>query len=149
MSRGWRRAGLILLMAVALVLAIFLVKIQVSPWYVGMGDDSGLFAYAGKLISEGGLLYQDIWDTKPPGVFYLNALAISLGGSTPWSIWWFELIWFSLTMIVLMVILIRITSLLLERRSFPIVGKAAQVGFELRPIPIEAVGAREEDVVVL
>ena len=99
-------------MAVAMVLAIFLVKIQVSPWYVGMGDDSGLFAYAGKLITEGALLYQDIWDTKPPGVFYLNALAISLGGSTPWSIWWFELIWFSLTMIVLMVILIRLTSLL-------------------------------------
>ena len=99
-------------MAVVLVLAIFLVRIQVSPWYVGMGDDSGLFAYAGKLITEGALLYQDIWDTKPPGVFYLNALAISLGGSTPWSIWWFELIWFSLTMIVLMVILIRLTSLL-------------------------------------
>lgn len=98
-------------MAAALVLAIFLVRIQVSPWYVGMGDDSGLFAYAGKLIADGALLYQDIWDTKPPGVFYLNAMAISLGGSTPWSIWWFELIWFSLSMVVLMVSLIRLTSL--------------------------------------
>lgn len=88
--------------------AVFLVKIQVSPWYVGMGDDSGLFAYAGELISEGALLYQDIWDTKPPGIFYLNAAAVGIGGDTPWAIWWFELIWISLTAVVLLWILVRL-----------------------------------------
>ncbi len=112
MARRWREILVIVVMALVLVGAVFLVKIQVSPWYVGMGDDSGLFAYAGELIADGALLYQDIWDTKPPGIFYLNALAISLGGSTPWSIWWFELIWFSFTMILLMIILIRLTSVL-------------------------------------
>jgi hypothetical protein len=99
-------------MALVLVGAVFLVKIQVSPWYVGMGDDSGLFAYAGELITEGKLLYQDIWDTKPPGIFYLNALAVILGGDTPWAIWWFELIWTSLTAVVLLWILVSITGTL-------------------------------------
>ena len=111
-ARGWQRIALFLLMALVIVAAVFLVKIQVSPWYVGMGDDSGLFAYAGKLIANGGLLYQDIWDTKPPGIFYLNALAITIGGDTPWTIWWFELIWTSLTGVVLLWILVSLTGAL-------------------------------------
>ncbi len=95
-------------MTLFLVGAVFLVKIQLSPWYVGMGDDSGLFAYAGELISEGALLYQDIWDTKPPGIFYLNAFAVRVGGDTPWAIWWFELIWISLTAVILLSILVHL-----------------------------------------
>jgi hypothetical protein len=112
MARRWRHIIVFGIMAWVLVGAVFLVKIQVSPWYVGMGDDSGLFAYAGELISEGALLYQDIWDTKPPGIFYLNALAVILGGDTPWAIWWFELIWTSLTAVVLLWILVSITGTL-------------------------------------
>ncbi|GMR11342.1 MAG: hypothetical protein BMS9Abin28_2172 [Anaerolineae bacterium] len=112
MARRWRRMLVFGIMALVLVGAVFLVKIQVSPWYVGMGDDSGLFAYAGELISEGALLYQDIWDTKPPGIFYLNALAVILGGDTPWAIWWFELIWTSLTGVVLLWVLVSLTGTL-------------------------------------
>lgn len=108
MARHWRRRLVFAIMALVLIGAVFLVKIQVSPWYVGMGDDSGLFAYTGELISEGALLYEDIWDTKPPGIFYLNALAVGIGGDNPWAIWWFELIWTSLTVILLLLILVHL-----------------------------------------
>ena len=108
MARRWRRRLDFAIMALVLLGAVFLVKIQVSPWYVGMGDDSGLFAYAGELISKGALLYQDIWDTKPPGVFYINAVAVGIGGDTPWAIWWFELIWTSITAVGLLWILVHL-----------------------------------------
>ena len=108
--KGWRSSGrrrpvFSIAMAAALLAAIFLVKVQTSPWYVGMGDDSGLFAYGGQRILEGALLYRDIWDTKPPGVFYLNALALALGSVTPWAIWWFELAWISASSVVFLVVL--------------------------------------------
>lgn len=104
-SSGWRRPGFSIAMAAALLAAVFLVKVQTSPWYVGMGDDSGLFAYGGQRILEGALLYRDIWDSKPPGVFYLNALALALGSVTPWAIWWFELAWISAVSVVFLVVL--------------------------------------------
>jgi hypothetical protein len=60
-----------------------------------MTTDSGVFAYCGKKILEGGLMYRDCWDNKPPGIYYLNALAIYLGGANPFAIWLFQAIWVS------------------------------------------------------
>lgn len=105
---GRRQTVLLLVLMLGLALAVFLVKIQVSPWYVNMSEDSALFAYGGQRIVEGDLLYQGIWDTKPPGVFYLNAFTIAIGEGTPWSIWWFELVWFTLTSLILLWILTRL-----------------------------------------
>jgi len=76
-----------------------------SPGFVGMGPDSGLFAYAGQQILKGSLLYRDIFDHKTPGVFYLNALAIFLWGETPWAIWRLELIWIVCTMVVFFLVI--------------------------------------------
>ena len=112
MGRRWQQILLIFLFALVLVGALFIVRIQVSPWYVGMGDDSGFFAVGGQRILSGDLLYRDVWDTKPPGVFYLNAFAISIGGSSPWAIWWLETVWIAITIIALILILSKLTSIL-------------------------------------
>lgn len=101
----WKRRAALFGMGVLLLAGIFLVMVQVSPWYVGLNDDSGLFAYGGQRILAGDLLYRDIWDTKPPGVFYLDALALSIGGVSPWAIWWFQVVWLGLTTIVLLLTL--------------------------------------------
>jgi hypothetical protein len=50
--------------------------------------DGGIYAYVGSEIVRGELPYVDAWESKPPGIFYLNALALYLGGR--WFIWLFE-----------------------------------------------------------
>ncbi len=87
--------------ALVLISLVFLVQIRWSPRFSPMGSDSGMFAYAGERILEGDLPYRDVFDTKPPGVFYVNALALWLGGRTPWAIWGAGVAWIALTTLVL------------------------------------------------
>ncbi len=77
-----------------------------------MGADSGLFAYYGQQILAGRVLYKDLWDEKPPGVYYVDALAILIAGETPWSIWWLGLAWIAATTIVLFFILYTLTGMI-------------------------------------
>lgn len=43
--------------------------------------DDHLFAYFGWRIWNGAALYVDVWDHKPPGMFWLNALGFLIGGA--------------------------------------------------------------------
>lgn len=97
---------------IALALLVFLVQIRWSPRFAGMSSDSGMFAYAGQRILQGDLLYRDVFDTKPPGVFYVNALALLLGGHTPWAIWTLGLVWVTLSTLILFLTLRASTGLL-------------------------------------
>jgi hypothetical protein len=51
----------------------------------------------GSSILNGQLPYRDVWEQKPSIGFYLNALALAMFGHSPWAIWWFNVIWISLT----------------------------------------------------
>jgi hypothetical protein len=62
-----------------------------------MSRDGGTFAYCGQRITEGALLYRDCWDHKPPGIFYLYAAFIAIGGPTTWSLWIGQSIWLTIT----------------------------------------------------
>ncbi len=74
-----------------------LALLQTSPWVVRTpGNDSGIFLYFGAQILRGRLPFVDLWDHKPPLVFYLNALGLFLGGlAAPgeprWGVWAVEL----------------------------------------------------------
>lgn len=52
--------------------------------------DGGFFLYAGQQIVDGKIPYQDFWDSKGPGIFYVNALGLLLGGGSRWGVWWLE-----------------------------------------------------------
>jgi len=47
-------------------------------------DDKEIFRYAGFLISRGGIPYRDLFDHKPPLIFFLNYFGLLLG---PWGLW--------------------------------------------------------------
>jgi len=48
----------------------------------GYGRDQGVFAIIGRTIVHGGVPYRDAWDIKPPGIFFVYALAFEwFGGS--------------------------------------------------------------------
>jgi hypothetical protein len=47
-------------------------------------DDKEIFSYAGLLIYKGGVPYVDLFDHKPPLIFFLNYFGHILG---PWGLW--------------------------------------------------------------
>ena len=98
----------VVLTLLGIVFINFIIQICVDPSYKNMTTDSGVFAYCGKSIFEGGLMYRDCWDNKPPGVYYLNALAIYLSGSNPFTIWLFQAVWLTIAIVAYFLILRKI-----------------------------------------
>lgn len=73
--------------------SVLLAMLPVSPWNtVNPRRDSGVFLYIGWRILQGEVPYRDIWDHKPPVIFYLNALGVALSGNSRWGIWCIEVL---------------------------------------------------------
>ena len=63
------------------------VLIALLAWIAGtvlharvLFSDSAMFEYAGRAMLRGALLYRDVWDNKPPGIYLVNALWQQLFG---------------------------------------------------------------------
>ena len=52
-------------------------------------EDSGVFFYAAQRLLDGGAPYRDIWDHKPPGVYFVDAIGIAIAGQT--GVWLVQL----------------------------------------------------------
>lgn len=89
----------------SLLVVILLLQIRWSPGENLVGVDSGFFAYVGRQLLKGERLYVDIFDTKSPGIYYINSLALSLLGDNLWSIWIFQGIWASITAMILFLVM--------------------------------------------
>src|SRR5207248_7801570 len=75
----------------ALAALLVLAYVPLSPAYPSNPNrDAGLFLYAGSEILHGGVPYRDVWDHKPPLIFYLNALGLALAPGW-WGVWILEL----------------------------------------------------------
>lgn len=66
-SLHWLAWGAIILLYVA---------IRVNALDIPLDRDEGIFGYMGQVILDGGLPYHDVFDHKPPVVYYLYALAL-------------------------------------------------------------------------
>ncbi|MCK5535045.1 hypothetical protein KAI68_08005, partial [bacterium] len=55
-----------------IIFLVFLIT-KLPNFFSFVNRDAGSFAYIGEQILEGKILYKDIWSSKPPGVYYLNA----------------------------------------------------------------------------
>src|SRR5581483_666131 len=62
---------LLVAMAVVVVAGLPTLNFQYGP-------DQALFAYIGRHLLRGQALYVDVWDVKPPGIFWIYALAADL-----------------------------------------------------------------------
>lgn len=49
--------------------------------------DGFLFAHYGRRILDGAALYTQVWDNKPPGIFWINALGLWMGGGSILGVW--------------------------------------------------------------
>src|SRR5207247_1096516 len=52
-------------------------------------EDAGVFFYAAQRLLDGGAPYRDIWDHKPPGVYFVDAVGIALAGRT--GVWFVQI----------------------------------------------------------
>ena len=76
-ARPWR---LVFLIAVGTVLLI--PGILVGPYH-----DAAIFGAVGKQMAAGAVLYRDVWDHKPPGIYLIAWLAALMPGG-PWPYMW-------------------------------------------------------------
>ena len=80
-----------LFLALGAALALFVAIPSVTPI---PGIDSGIFLYGAQTILHGAVPYRDFWENKPPGIYFIDAVGLWLGGGSRWGIWALE--WISL-----------------------------------------------------
>ncbi len=56
-----------------LFLLVLLLALRAPSLVQPAGGDQGLYGYEGQRILDGGVLYRDMWDQKPPGIAFLYA----------------------------------------------------------------------------
>lgn len=71
---------LIVLMAIIILPMIALAQF-IAYWRVDVVDDQ-MFGYFGWRIAHGARVYLDVWDNKPPGIYWINAVGMLVGGGS-------------------------------------------------------------------
>ncbi len=81
------------------VMAVMLVALPVLTY--PMGRDQGMYANIGRSILNGGSPYIDMWDIKPPPIYYVYAFAISTFGDGTWALRALDFLAFPVTALAL------------------------------------------------
>ena len=84
-ARGQRRltisAQAVLVTLGVLGVAAWVGAAKLAELLLPFGTDQGLFSLIGRAILDGQLPYRDVWDNKPPGLYYLQVSAKLANGS--------------------------------------------------------------------
>jgi hypothetical protein len=92
-SRPGLRTGLQqVLIVLLLALAVLIVLNQANPLTTRLGRDSGMYAYVASHLMRGDTPYLSAWEHKPPGIFFIDALGLSIARGSRWGIWFMEFI---------------------------------------------------------
>ncbi len=87
--------------------------LPVSPYFMPLTNrDSGVFLYVGWRILSGEIPYKQVWDHKPPIIFYINALGLSITPETRWGVWIIELVFLFTAFIIGFLILKKLFGIL-------------------------------------
>ncbi len=71
-----------LVLGMGVIIAPLIVLCQViAYWRTDVVDDQ-MFGYYGWRILHGARVYLDVWDNKPPGIYWINALGMLVGGGS-------------------------------------------------------------------
>src|ERR1043165_359368 len=54
--------------------------------------DSGVFLYVGWRFLSGDIPYRDVWDHKPPLVYFVDALGLTLTPPSLWGVWLLQIV---------------------------------------------------------
>ncbi len=70
-----------LIIMIAVIGPLIALSQIIAYWRTDVVDDQ-MFAYYGWRIANGATVYLDVWDNKPPGVYWINALAMLVSGGS-------------------------------------------------------------------
>ncbi len=84
-----------------LVIVVVFVSLRINLISIPLDRDEGNFGYTGQVILDGGIPYRDVYDHKPPVVFYLYAAALMLFPPTPTGIHIFLHLYNLMTLVVI------------------------------------------------
>lgn len=59
--------------------------------------DSGVFLYLGWRFLNGDIPYRDVWDHKPPLIYFVDALGIALTPDSLWGVWFLQFLFIFFT----------------------------------------------------
>ena len=77
---------------ILIALGVLIALLPASPLNMPLTyRDSGVFLYMGWRILHGEIPYRDLWDHKPPVIFYVDALGLALANGSRWGVWLIEL----------------------------------------------------------
>lgn len=76
---------LILAAVVLCTLPMIVLSQLAAHWRFDVVDDQ-MFGYFGWRIANGATVYVDVWDNKPPGIYWINALGFLIGGGTYYGV---------------------------------------------------------------
>lgn len=86
-----------------ILLLVFVISIitlsDANPTSNPPGRDGGFFLYAGKALRSGAKLYEDVWDSKGPLIFWINALGVGSDYSR-WGLYLIELVFFATSLFI-------------------------------------------------
>ena len=68
------------MLCVVLALAPMVLLSQIAGHNRFDVSDDQLFGYFGWRIAHGAVVYRDVWDNKPPGIYWINALGFLISG---------------------------------------------------------------------
>src|SRR5918994_798175 len=60
--------------------------------------DSGVFLYVGWRFLNGDIPYRDVWDHKPPLIYFVDALGIALTPDSLWGLWLLQFLFIFFTL---------------------------------------------------
>lgn len=63
--------------------------------------DSGVFLYMGWRFLNGDIPYRDVWDHKPPLIYFVDALGLALTPESLWGVWILRFIFIFCTLFVI------------------------------------------------
>ncbi|HSL31317.1 MAG TPA: glycosyltransferase family 39 protein [Anaerolineales bacterium] len=63
--------------------------------------DSGVFLYMGWRLLNGDIPYRDVWDHKPPLIYFVDALGLTLTPDSLWGVWILQFISILLTLLLI------------------------------------------------
>ena len=92
---------------------LLFILLRLPTLFEPFGRDQGIFATIASGLLDGKIPYLDLWDHKPPGIYFLYAAAFKLMGKNARSISIFDGIW----TIVTLVLLFRVARVFFEQRS--------------------------------
>lgn len=105
-SRSSLLLFLLLLVLVMLTLSAVSPAVQMTP-----GRDSGIYLYTGWQMLEGRTLYREVWDHKPPLIFYIEAAGLALGGGAVWGVWALQVIFVAAAFLLAAALLMQFSTL--------------------------------------